>query len=283
MPKPFDAATKHLLEAQPSAWLDYLGLPGTHAQLVEADLTTVTAEADKVLRVDDTVPYLAHIEFQSGYETDLGERVLHYNVLLFYRHRLPVQSVVVLLRREADGPEVTGTAGYDLESGSLAFRCRVVRVWEKSPEEALDGGLATLPLAPLGNVAREALPDVVRRMEERIEREATPGEAGTLWTATYLLLGLKYERGFVRQLLKGIRGMRESTTYQEILEEGASIGEARGKAEEARGLIFRLGSKRFGSPDAQTQATLDAVTSLERLELLAERLLEAESWAELLA
>ncbi len=47
-------------------------------------------------------------------------------------------------------------------------------------------------------------------------------------------------------------------------------------------MILQLGSKRFGPPDAATQATLDAITTTERLERLAERLLEVESWAELL-
>ena len=57
---------------------------------------------------------------------------------------------------------------------------------------------------------------------------------------------------------------------------------AKGRAEEARNLILRLGAKRFGQPDAQMQATIDAVTSVEQLEQLAERLLEVESWQELL-
>ena len=110
MPKPFDAATKRLVEVHPQDWLGYLGLGGISARLIEADLTTVTAEADKVLLVEDEVgaSYLAHVEFQSTYETDMDERVLRYNTLLFCRHRLPVQSVLVLLRREAGGPEVAG-------------------------------------------------------------------------------------------------------------------------------------------------------------------------------
>ncbi len=65
--------------------------------------------------------------------------------------------------------------------------------------------------------------------------------------------------------------MEESTTYQEILEQ------------EARRIILRQGSKRFGPPDARTQAALDAIVSREQLEELAERLLEVESWNELLA
>ena len=72
--------------------------------------------------------------------------------------------------------------------------------------------------------------------------------------------------------------MKESTTYQAILEEGEAIGEAR----EARKLLLRQGEKRFGEPSAQTQAAIEAVSSLEQLEIMAVRLLEAENWAELL-
>ncbi|HZP85013.1 MAG TPA: DUF4351 domain-containing protein [Chthonomonadaceae bacterium] len=48
-------------------------------------------------------------------------------------------------------------------------------------------------------------------------------------------------------------------------------------------MIFRQGGKRFGPPDAQTQSAIEAMTSLEQLEQLAERLLEVENWQELLA
>jgi hypothetical protein len=41
-------------------------------------------------------------------------------------------------------------------------------------------------------VTLNLLPDVIRRMEERIESEAPPEEAEMLWAATYLLMGLKY-------------------------------------------------------------------------------------------
>ena len=46
-----------------------------HAAKPAPDLTTVTAEVDKVLRIQEAAPYLAHIEFQSSYETDMDERV----------------------------------------------------------------------------------------------------------------------------------------------------------------------------------------------------------------
>jgi hypothetical protein len=56
-----------------------------------------------------------------------------------------------------------------------------------------------------------------------------------------------------------------------------------GRTEEAHALLLRLGSKRFGTPDPQTLDILKATSEIEELERLADRLLEAESWLELLA
>lgn len=99
-----------------------------------------------------------------------------------------------------------------------------------------------------------------------------------LWTTTYLLLGLKYDREFARQLLKGVLKMKESSTYQAILEEGAEKGRVEGE----RRLLLIAGSRRFGEPDPQTEAALDKITSPQQLEQLAARLFEVESWQELL-
>jgi len=279
MAKPFDATTKQLVEAQPAAWLEFAGLltrgRGTATiEVIEADLSTVTAEADRVLRVTEAAAsYLAHLEFQSGYDATMGERLLRYNALLRYRHALPVRSVVVLLRPEADGPAVNGLveSGSEAAQDLLRFRYRVVRVYEQPVEAILTGGLTTLPLAPLADLSGSAVGDVVRRMGARIDAEAAPAEAGMLWTATYVLMGLRYPSALTEQLLRGVRQMKESVTYQAILAEGV------------RDVILRQGVKRFGAPSAQAQAALAAITSVERLEQLAERLLEVETWDELLA
>ena len=65
MAKPFDATTKDLLEADPTAWLAYLGLhPHGAVEVIDSDFSTITAEADKVFRVVEPEPYLVHIEIQ---------------------------------------------------------------------------------------------------------------------------------------------------------------------------------------------------------------------------
>ncbi|MCW5935333.1 MAG: hypothetical protein KIT45_13715 [Fimbriimonadia bacterium] len=185
-----------------------------------------------------------------------------------------------------------GSASYQVPggAGSLAFHYQVVRLWETPVETLLAGGLATLPLAPLAAVSEGSLPEVVRRMESRLLSEASVSQAGDLWTATYLLMGLRYARSLTEQLLQGVRNMKESVTYQAILQEGKEKGKAEGISEgleeglltEARNLVLRLGGKRYGAADARVVSLLLGIDSLEQLEQLAERLLEAESWQELL-
>ena len=77
--------------------------------------------------------------------------------------------------------------------------------------------------------------------------------------------------------------MKESTTYQAILAEGRAEGRAEGQAVEARKILLRQGSKRFGPPDARARAAVEAITDIDRLEKLTERLLDVSSWDELLA
>ena len=81
--------------------------------------------------------------------------------------------------------------------------------------------------------------------------------------------------------------MKESSTYQAILEEGKAEGkaegEAKGKAEEARKLLLLQGRDLFGEPSEKIVAQLDAVTDLGRLEALGLRLLHVKTWDELLA
>lgn len=297
MSKPFDAATKRLVESDPIAWLRFLGLPGEQAELIDADLATVVAEADRILRVTNP-DYLAHFELQATYRVDMGDRMLFYNVVAYYKYHVPIESAIVLLRKEADGPAISGKVSY----GSLEFRYRVARIWERSAEELLQGPLALLPLAPLTDVAASDLPGIVQSMETRIDAEAPVEDRGTLWTTTFLLLGLKYDSEFSRQLLKGVMAMKESSTYQYILEEGMKEGMREGmkegmregmregmkeglkegRTEEARRIVLLLGTRRFGEPDPQSQSALNTITSQQQLEQMAERLLEVESWQELL-
>ena len=287
MSKPFDATTKHLIEGHPKDWLDFLGLPARSVTVIDADVSTVTADADKVLRVEADPPYIAHLDLQADYKPRMNERFMVYNVLLGYQHDILVRTIIFLLRPAADGPLMRAPLQrqFPAEAPYLQFGFRVVRVWEQPVQTFLQGGVGTLPLAPISDVAPEALPAVIRQMEQRIEAEA-PDDAGELWASTYILMGLRYPSEFAGQLLKGVRAMKESSTYQEIKNEGRVEGrvegQSEGRTEEARAVLLRLGSKRFGAPDAGVQAAINTVDQIETLDLLIDRILDVESWGELL-
>jgi hypothetical protein len=72
--------------------------------------------------------------------------------------------------------------------------------------------------------------------------------------------------------------MRESTTYQHILNEGRTeVVNAWHRS------LLRQGRIRLGEPDVASAAALNAISDLERLERLSERLLLVTTWEELLA
>ena len=72
--------------------------------------------------------------------------------------------------------------------------------------------------------------------------------------------------------------MKESTTYQMILEEGIEQGIEQG----LRRSLLRFGEHRWGTPGADIVEAVDAISDRTRLELLQERVLEVDSWDELL-
>ena len=78
---PYDATTKVLIEEYAEDWIAFFGFPPGAVSLVDADLATVTTEADRFIRVDPLAQtsYIVHIELQSGDMTDLPLRTLRYN------------------------------------------------------------------------------------------------------------------------------------------------------------------------------------------------------------
>jgi hypothetical protein len=158
----------------------------------------------------------------------------------------------------------------------------LVRVWQVPAEQWLTGGLGTLPLAPLGDVQEAELPTVIARMRERLDREVPPEQVRVMWSATYILMGLRYSDALIDSLLQGVMAMEESVTYQKIIKKGEALGKALGKVEEARRLLLLQGRNRFGETSPEVQSALDALTDVNHLEELSVRLLHVASWQELL-
>jgi hypothetical protein len=286
--KHFDATLKDLLEADPQAWLDLLRLDADGPiRVVDSDLATVTAAADKVLRIEGEAPRLVHLEFQASHDLNLPRRLLWYNVLLDYRHGLPVFSAAVLVRPEANSPAFDGILRRALPESPdhLTFRYAVVRIWEEPVETLLEGPLGTLPLAPISDVEPRRLPDVLRRLARRLEGEADPARSARLLSATGILLGMRHPQIAIHELFEEvfdmswqIHGIEETPLGRDLIGKGLALGLA-----SERRLILNLGRSKFGPPGRDVLEEFERIDDLDRLEALGLRLLSVTSWEELLA
>ncbi|MFO0954582.1 MAG: hypothetical protein U0835_26150 [Isosphaeraceae bacterium] len=308
MPRNYDVITRTIIERYPRDWLALLDLdPDAPVEVVDSNLSTVVAEADKVLKVGGAAPGLVHVEVQKDYDVSMPVRLLRYNTLLTLRHGLPVLSAVVLLVPDADGPAMSGRYAREWPDSRcrVEWRFPVIRVWEESAE-ALASAPGTLPLAVLA--ARDG---------DEAERLITPALAAfphppgeperEISTACYLLAGLRFELDLARRIFRGAKAMRESVTYRAILEEGEAIGmekgldlglekglekglqkglaegEAIGRLNAERSTLLRQASRRFGPPDEATRRRIEALNDPKMLETLLDRVLDAADWPELLA
>jgi len=162
----------------------------------------------------------------------------------------------------------------------MRFVPEVVRIWERPVEELLTAGLGLLPLAPLaglpaGLTREQALPEILRRIHERLAAEATPERGDQLWNWMYELTGLHLTEEQVLPHFRRFEVIRQSLTWQ------ASI--RRGEVQGLKRALLLQGTLKFGPPDETAQFLLTGQTELEQLERLVERMLVANNWGELLA
>src|SRR5712692_10393016 len=133
MERRFDATLKSLLEDAPDDWPRLLGIADPHVRVIDADISTISGAADKVLRLSGPPPSVLHFEFQSGPDASIPCDLNVYNSVLEKRHGLPVRSVLVLLSARANLAAISGEYRRQLPAAAApyrVFRYDVVRVWQ---------------------------------------------------------------------------------------------------------------------------------------------------------
>ncbi len=299
MPLPYDATVKDLAQVSPRGLLEAFDRPTTlPVSLLNIDLSTVTTSADLVFGLGNPLQEIVHLDFQSSASATKHMDIAVYSALLHRQHLVPVHSTVILLRPQAAHPNLNGVVAYAArpERGKMDFQYELVRLWERAVEDLLAADIGVLPLAPLGKLPagvelKAGLAEVAQQLIERLDREAPPEKGRRLLTASFVLTGLRVSREVATELFKGARAMRDSDTYMAILEEGMEkglekgmeTGFEKGRIEEVRRILDRLGRSKLGAPNKKALATLEAITDLDRLESLAERIIKVKTWKELLA
>ena len=294
MTTPYDATLKSLMEFSPTDWPTFVGLPATSGTIVDADISITSGASDKVFRVTAPFPYIFHHEFQASNDSLLPERILMYNALLHWRHRIPVESMLILLRPEANVVRANGVLDITTPGQAtpyLQFRYHVIKVWEIDPETFLRSGLSLAALAPVSKVKQDQVANVLQRVIQRFESIPNENLREDIWHATEVLLDLRYDEAFIANLLNEVRSMQE-TTFGRLLKEQfreetmeTSRQDARRETLELmRNTLLSKGLKKFGvEADATTKTQLEAITDEATLFDMAYQLALVDSWAELLA
>ena len=254
-----------------------IGLP---VRALNIDLSTVSAASDLALGFGAPLQEIVDINFQSGQDANLDGRLLLYNVLYHHHYPVPVRTILILLRPAADHSRLTGRLTYQAGASRVEFEYEVLRLWQQPLDLFLGGGLGLLPLAPLCQLPedvplQDAMKSVVHQIDQRLAKEAPDARAAKLMTAAFVLAGLRVGEKSLANIFQGVTIMHESSAF--------TLFEEKGRVEESRRILLRVGTKQFGPPDPATEATLQGLDDLDRLERMADALVTAQSWQELLA
>ena len=118
--KPYDTAFKDLAEQDAEALLRLLGAlpPGATVRALPREVSAPALLPDQPYEItngDDK--RIAHLEAQTRYENDVPLRIVGYDVLLWHRYRLPVDSYVLVFIPDGLPEEVATTV--TVEAGGL--------------------------------------------------------------------------------------------------------------------------------------------------------------------
>jgi hypothetical protein len=155
----------------------------------------------------------------------------------------------------------------------------VVRLWERPIEAFLTGPPALAPLVAVADWHRdmsdEELADVLRRAVHRLTTEAPPGLVTRLMSATVILTELRIGSQRANAMFELLEAEKESVAVRMLLD--------RVRADEHRKTLLRQGERKFGAPDPAVTEAVGAIKDLERLQRMADAILDAKSWDEFLA
>jgi hypothetical protein len=206
----FDATLKEMGRDSPLGVLTTFDRPPSGpVQLLNVDLSTVTSATDLLLGIGDPLEEIVHVEFQSSAAARKHADLMVYNALAFAHYQVPVHTVIILLRPEAQHSNLNGTVAYSPRPGrgKMEFSYEIVRLWEHAAEDLLAGDLGLTPLAMLGRLPNElsledGLAAVAQRLVDRLTKEVPRDRAKKLLTEALLLAGLRIRRDAAARIFR---------------------------------------------------------------------------------
>ncbi|NDJ17467.1 DUF4351 domain-containing protein [Myxacorys almedinensis] len=271
----FDTTCRRLTEIFPedfASWL--LGYRVPLTELSPTELSIEPIRADRVILLQGQNE-IVHIEFQTDPKDDVPMRLADYRLRLHRRFPNKTIHQVVIYLRETNSERVYQNY---FEIAGMYAEFNVIRIWEVPAEE-----LMTFPgLLPFVGLSRSNNPiQTLRRAVREIQRIEDESQQHEAMAATYVLSGLKFEAAVLSQVIRRDI-MRESVTYQLILEEGREEGREQGLEQgleqgqrlEAIALTTRQLTRRLRQELSEEMRSRLSTLPLPILENLSEALLD---------
>ncbi len=260
MPGPYDDNVKKLVDANPQDFVLLVLGRGQFEFALPHELKSVHLHADALFRVLlDGILMLLHIEFQSGYDPIMQERLLEYNTLASREHGyLPVCSCVIHLKKDSSIPKSPFIRKLPTGEEIVRFHYKSIELWNMSSDELLQTGLVgLLPLVPLtqGGTQQEVVEEMFAELKSAGKTELLV-IASAIASLAFEDTSPAKQKWLERTLAMLNDIIRNTRYYQGILKEGREEGREEGLEEgleKGREEVFRQELQR------QREALLDIV------------------------
>ena len=237
-------------------------------------------------------PWAVAVEFQTEPDPQMFGRLLGYLGEL-WRSKKPDREAGSRFHLGAVVVNLTGRgdASRDMqwEEAQIGLRLKVHErnLERESADElltAIEAGFrprSLLPWVPLMTGGDESA--IIERWKRAAEVETDMRQRANFAAPALALSEAAGRKAIWAKALEGWNVQR-STFVDEWLEQGRVEGRVEGQLLADRATLLRLGKKKFGrSPTKKQAAEIEAITDAARLEALSDRLLDVNTWGELLA
>jgi hypothetical protein len=245
-----------------------------------------TRTSDNLFRVRHGAQEAAvHVEVEREWRTEIARRLFEYASSAMVATRLPVWSVVVLLRPGGRPPSVTGVYRIPGIGGDvIQFRYQVVPLWRLDAHRMRKQlGLQGAPFCVAMRGADEAF---VRELVEQVhaDRTLTRRDRRTTMQLLYVVSAAILGSETARRIFH-VESIIQDPNVQELIREwedkghakGRTEGRTEGRATEARLLLHKVLAARSFAVPQDVRARIDGESDVTRLESWIEAAVTAPS------
>ena len=276
MENSYDATFKVLVDRSPGDWAEFVfGSTIGLASPVDTSLHATKEVVDRLLRVESLGrEFIIHIEFHAGHSGNaIPNRLFHYNTAVMKRYSLTTLSSVLILRKEADSPAISGGFVRSIEPfGDIhSFRYHPIRLWKEPLDRFLIPGSSFAVAGVLSDFGALSLEEAGVEIRTCIDALSDLDERERLLEHAISLAGLRFNDEQAESMFGRKISVLEkySVTLQGVI-----------RRAEARLLLSSAGQI-FGTPPQQVVDKVNEATS-EMLLHWNTRLRTAQSWNELI-